>query len=268
MQPLRVLQEPRTLVDDECAASSRPWHVQSLQRTANERRSWTVVRLPVTVDDSYTIQVSTVTVLKRLGRAIRGMDEPAVEKISEDTREDPFRVLIATMLSAQTRDPVTHAASTRLFRVARTPQDDGARCRRATIQRLIYPVSFYRVKARARARDVPRRSSNASAGSVPGHDGGAADAARRGPEDRESRADPVAREPGQHLRGHARPPASPTGSAGCARGRPIRPSRRSIACVPRRWWPRVNLYPGHLGAERLPAGLSAMPGVRREPALS
>ncbi len=54
------------------------------------------------------------------------MDEPAVEKISEDTREDPFRVLIATMLSAQTRDPVTHAASMRLFRVARSPQDDGA----------------------------------------------------------------------------------------------------------------------------------------------
>ena len=50
------------------------------------------------------------------------MDEPAVEKISEDSREDPFQVLISTMLSAQTRDPVTHAASTRLFRVARTPR--------------------------------------------------------------------------------------------------------------------------------------------------
>ena len=91
------------------------------------------------------------------------MDEPAVEKISEDTREDPFQVLIATMLSAQTRDPVTHAASMRLFRVARTPRTM-ARLPATTIQRLIYPVSFYRVKARARARDVPRRSSSASAG--------------------------------------------------------------------------------------------------------
>jgi endonuclease III len=27
------------------------------------------------------------------------MDEPAVEKISEDSREDPFQVLISTMLS-------------------------------------------------------------------------------------------------------------------------------------------------------------------------
>jgi endonuclease-3 len=74
------------------------------------------------------------------------MDEPAVEKISEDTREDPFQVLIATMLSAQTQDPVTAAAAARLFRVARTPRAM-VRLTPRQIQRLIYPVSFYRVKA-------------------------------------------------------------------------------------------------------------------------
>jgi endonuclease-3 len=75
------------------------------------------------------------------------MDDLAVEKISEDSREDPFQVLIATMLSAQTRDAVTHAASTRLFRVARSPRTMAA-LSTARIQRLIYPVSFYRTKAR------------------------------------------------------------------------------------------------------------------------
>ena len=85
-------------------------------------------------------------VMRRLGHAIRDFDEPAVEKIAEDQAEDPFQVLIATMLSAQTRDAVTHAASTRLFRVARTPATM-ARLSRAHIQRLIYPVSFYRNKA-------------------------------------------------------------------------------------------------------------------------
>jgi endonuclease-3 len=75
------------------------------------------------------------------------MEEPAVEKISEDTREDPFRVLIATMLSAQTKDAVTHAASLRLFRAARTPRTMAA-LSTARIERLIYPVSFYRTKAR------------------------------------------------------------------------------------------------------------------------
>ena len=44
------------------------------------------------------------TVMRRLGRAIDGLDEPAVEKIAEEQQEDPFQVLIATMLSAQTRD--------------------------------------------------------------------------------------------------------------------------------------------------------------------
>jgi endonuclease-3 len=88
-----------------------------------------------------------VPALRTLSRAIRGMDDLAVEKVAEDTREDPFQVLVATMLSAQTRDAVTHAASTRLFRVARTPRTIGQLSIRQ-IERLIYPVSFYRNKAR------------------------------------------------------------------------------------------------------------------------
>ena len=84
-------------------------------------------------------------VMRRLAKAIDGLDEPAVEKIAE--QEDAFQVLIATMLSAQTRDAVTEAASHRLFRVARTPRTL-ARLEENEIERLIYPVSFYRNKAR------------------------------------------------------------------------------------------------------------------------
>jgi len=78
---------------------------------------------------------------------MRGMNELAVEKVSKESREDPFRVLVATMLSAQTKDAVTDAASRRLFRVARAPRTM-ARLTTRTIERLIYPVSFYRTKAR------------------------------------------------------------------------------------------------------------------------
>jgi endonuclease-3 len=86
------------------------------------------------------------TVMRRLARAIDGLEEPAIEKIAEDQKEDPFQVLIATMLSAQTKDAVTHAASTRLFDVARTPKAMlGLTARQ--IEKLIYPVSFYRNKA-------------------------------------------------------------------------------------------------------------------------
>lgn len=85
-------------------------------------------------------------VMRRLARAIDGLEEPAVEKIAQDQQEDAFQVLIATMLSAQTRDAVTHEASTRLFRAARTPRTM-VKISAAEIQRLIYPVSFYRNKA-------------------------------------------------------------------------------------------------------------------------
>jgi endonuclease-3 len=84
--------------------------------------------------------------MRRLAKAIDGLDEPAVEKIAEEQQEDPFQILIATMLSAQTRDPVTAAASRRLFKVARTPRTM-AKLTTAAIQKLIYPVSFYRNKA-------------------------------------------------------------------------------------------------------------------------
>lgn len=84
--------------------------------------------------------------MRRLALAIDGLEEPAVEKIAEEQQQDPFQVLIATMLSAQTRDAVTAAASSRLFRVARTPRTL-AKLHVAEIERLIYPVSFYRHKA-------------------------------------------------------------------------------------------------------------------------
>src|SRR5215213_6022749 len=85
-------------------------------------------------------------VMRALARAIDEMDLPAVEKIAHDSQEDPFDVLVSTMLSAQTRDPVTAAASARLFRRARTA-GTVARLSVKEIERLIYPVSFYRHKA-------------------------------------------------------------------------------------------------------------------------
>jgi endonuclease III len=86
-------------------------------------------------------------VMRSLARAITGLELPAVEKISEEQAEEPFQILIATILSARTQDATTHAASTRLFRRARTPRTM-AKLPVKEIERLIYPVSFYRNKAR------------------------------------------------------------------------------------------------------------------------
>jgi endonuclease III len=85
--------------------------------------------------------------MRMLAREIDGLELPAVEKISNRQAEDPFHVLIATLLSARTQDATTLAASTRLFRVARTPRTM-ARLTVRQLERLIYPVSFYRQKAK------------------------------------------------------------------------------------------------------------------------
>jgi endonuclease III len=86
-------------------------------------------------------------VMRRLKAAIAQYELPAVEKISEQQAESPFQILIATLLSARTQDATTHAAATRLFARARTPKRM-AGLSVAEIERLIYPVGFYRNKAR------------------------------------------------------------------------------------------------------------------------
>ena len=86
-------------------------------------------------------------IMRVLAREIDGLELPAVEKISNSQERDPFQVLIATLLSARTQDATTLAASTRLFKVARTPRTM-TRLTVKRIEKLIYPVSFYRHKAR------------------------------------------------------------------------------------------------------------------------
>ena len=85
--------------------------------------------------------------MRTLGPAIDRMEVPAIEEIGGGQRSDPFHVLIATMLSAQTKDAVTFDASTRLFGRVATPHAM-MRLKVSDIERLIYPVSFYRNKAR------------------------------------------------------------------------------------------------------------------------
>lgn len=70
---------------------------------------------------------------------------PAVTQVGARSR-DPFQILISCLLSLRTRDPVTLPASQRLFERARTPQQL-LNLPSKSIERLIYPVAFYRVKA-------------------------------------------------------------------------------------------------------------------------
>jgi endonuclease III len=85
--------------------------------------------------------------MRTLDTMVEAYDLPVIEKIAEERPADPFQVLIATMLSARTQDATTDAAARRLFARARTPRSM-AKLPLRTIEKLIYPVSFYRNKAR------------------------------------------------------------------------------------------------------------------------
>jgi len=62
-------------------------------------------------------------------------------------RDDPFRVLIACLLSLRTKDETTGPAAARLFALADTPRAM-LRLTPRQIERAIFPVGFYRTKAR------------------------------------------------------------------------------------------------------------------------
>jgi endonuclease-3 len=61
--------------------------------------------------------------------------------------QSPFTVLISCLLSLRTQDKTTDEASARLFRLAKTPPTM-AKLPTATIEKMIYPVGFYKTKAK------------------------------------------------------------------------------------------------------------------------
>lgn len=85
-------------------------------------------------------------VLSLLEKEVRDYQVPVVDLIAAQTR-DPFKVLVATILSARTKDEVTAAASKRLFSRVSTP-GELAKLSVAELEKLIYPVGFFRNKAR------------------------------------------------------------------------------------------------------------------------
>ena len=61
--------------------------------------------------------------------------------------DGPLRVLMSTILSLRTKDEVTGPATVRLFDVVTTPKDI-SNLEVEQIEKLIYPVGFYKTKAR------------------------------------------------------------------------------------------------------------------------
>jgi endonuclease-3 len=85
--------------------------------------------------------------VRRLRRTRLSWNPTALALLAEENG-DPFRVLIACILSLRTQDTTTGPAAARLFALAGDPAAM-LRLSPKQIERAIYPVGFYRTKARA-----------------------------------------------------------------------------------------------------------------------
>ncbi len=72
--------------------------------------------------------------------------EPIINKLAKKNAS-AFEILIATTMSARTKDETTEKAAGRLFNKFNTPQKL-AKANTKEIEKLIYPVGFYKTKAR------------------------------------------------------------------------------------------------------------------------
>lgn len=88
--------------------------------------------------------------LNVLKEEVTAYQVPVVDLIAVQTKS-PFKILVATILSARTKDEVTSAASKRLFQEAADVQSLD-KLSQERIQKLIYPVGFYKSKAGYLAR--------------------------------------------------------------------------------------------------------------------
>ena len=100
-----------------------------------------------TTDGFHTMDDHHITdIIRLLKRELKSGELPIVSLLAEE-RRGPFPILISTLLSLRTKDEVTAKASERLFALAATPEEM-LRLSEEEIQRAIYPVGFYRNKAK------------------------------------------------------------------------------------------------------------------------
>ena len=102
--------------------------------------------------------------IKILRREVPKWETPIVTLMAE-TYQSPFRVLISCILSLRTQDATTAKASHRLFALADSPETI-LKLTAKKIEKLIYPVGFYRTKAK-NIREICRTLINQYRGQVP-----------------------------------------------------------------------------------------------------
>ena len=113
------------------------------------------------LDDAYFEKIfyQFQSTLNQVGKTL-----PAVSLVAVEL-QDPYFVLISTVISLRTKDDVTIKASRRLFDVAATPSEM-LKLSNEQIEQLIYPAGFYKRKA-IQIKEISKILVEKYAGKVP-----------------------------------------------------------------------------------------------------
>jgi endonuclease-3 len=103
-----------------------------------------------------------IEILDEIENVIEG--EAHLDQLAKQ-RNDPFKILISTILSARTRDSSTEEVTKKLFSRYKTPQDI-SNANIEILEQLVHKSGFYKVKA-ARIKEVSRIISEDYMGKVP-----------------------------------------------------------------------------------------------------
>ena len=90
---------------------------------------------------------------------------PVITRLSRDTKKDPFIILVGTLLSLRTKDETTEKVMGALMPRIKSPQDL-IDIPLAELEKLIYPVGFYRNKAKG-LKEVAAEILHSHGGTVP-----------------------------------------------------------------------------------------------------
>lgn len=82
-----------------------------------------------------------------LKQRLRKYETPVINRAKKDIDDTPFNTLISCILSLRTKDEVTEQASLRLLKKYNTPEKL-LTLSEEKIEKLIYPVGFYKTKAK------------------------------------------------------------------------------------------------------------------------
>ena len=96
--------------------------------------------------DKLSPEARAIKIIKILRKATQGMTPPAAVEIVQTYGKDPYLILISCLLSLRTRDTTSVAASHRLFKLAKTPEEM-LKLPVPSIEKAIYPTGFYHRKA-------------------------------------------------------------------------------------------------------------------------